>query len=94
MICFVMDFVITQLNFQFVMMGFFFNFYYLMEQDDSTCLGIKLLPKVATEITFSDVYGVEFINYGLICGSNCPHIKKHFLGRESYDSEVCSHLFQ
>ncbi|KAE8056828.1 hypothetical protein FH972_013565 [Carpinus fangiana] len=40
--------------------------------DESTCLGIKLASKSSTEIKFSDVYAVEFINYGLAHESNLP----------------------
>ncbi|PQQ00104.1 ceramide kinase [Prunus yedoensis var. nudiflora] len=45
-----------------------------LDNDDSTCLGIK--SKVATEIKFSDVYAVELIDYGLIHGSNISNARK------------------
>lgn len=47
-------------------------FLLLLQQDESTYLGIKLAPKSATEIKFSDVYAVEFISYGLVHESNLP----------------------
>uniref|UniRef100_A0A2P2KQR3 Ceramide kinase n=1 Tax=Rhizophora mucronata TaxID=61149 RepID=A0A2P2KQR3_RHIMU len=46
-------------------------------QDKSTCLGISLVLQVATEIKFSDVYGLEFNNRGSI------HVRKRFLGQDS-----------
>jgi hypothetical protein len=48
------------------------SFLLLLKQDESTCLGIKLASKSSTEIKFSDVYAVEFINYGLAHESNLP----------------------
>lgn len=36
------------------------------EKDGLSCLGIKFISKSETEIKFSDVYAVEFINWGLI----------------------------
>eukprot|EP00257_Ricinus_communis_P019584 XP_015578615.1 ceramide kinase [Ricinus communis] len=58
------------------------------ETDDSICLGIKFVPKVATEIKFSGTYGVEITNYGLIHGSNRPNVGKYLLSRKSHDSEM------
>ncbi|KDP22456.1 hypothetical protein JCGZ_26287 [Jatropha curcas] len=57
-------------------------------QNESTCLGIKFVPKVATEIKFSDVYGVESINYGLIHGSIHPNVGKYILSRKSHESQM------
>ncbi|KGN50311.1 ceramide kinase isoform X2 [Cucumis sativus] len=36
------------------------------ETDGSDCLGIKLAPEAPAEVNFSDVYGVEFDNFGVI----------------------------
>ncbi|XP_008437007.2 ceramide kinase isoform X4 [Cucumis melo] len=36
------------------------------ETDGSDCLGIKLAPEAPAEVKFSDVYGVEFDNFGVI----------------------------
>ncbi|KAJ8772323.1 hypothetical protein K2173_027500 [Erythroxylum novogranatense] len=56
--------------------------------DRSICFGLKLNPNFATEIKFSDVYGVEFLNYGLIHGYNLPNVGKHLLARVSQDFEM------
>lgn len=61
------------------------NVWLMVEQDESTCLGIKLVPKVsATHINFSDVYAAEFTGYGIIHGSTS------LLG---HDSQVCMFIF-
>lgn len=57
-----------------------------MGQDESTCLGIKRDSKVSTNIKFSDLYAVEFINYGIIRGSNLPNAGRFLLG---HNFEVC-----
>ncbi|XP_048326354.1 ceramide kinase isoform X2 [Ziziphus jujuba] len=49
-------------------------------KDESTCLGIKRDSKVSTNIKFSDLYAVEFINYGIIRGSNLPNAGRFLLG--------------
>lgn len=58
-----------------------------MEQDDSTCLGIKCVSKVATEITLSDIYAVEIIDHGLIHISNLPHATERLL--LGHEIKVC-----
>lgn len=50
-----------------------------MEQDVSTCLGIKCVSKVATEIKLSDIYAVELSHHGLIHISNLPRATEHLL---------------
>ncbi|KAK9913987.1 hypothetical protein M0R45_037786 [Rubus argutus] len=58
-----------------------------LDNDDSTCLGIKFASKVATtEIKFSDVYSVELINHGLIRGSNVSNARRCLKGQ--HDSEI------
>lgn len=37
-----------------------------VENNESTCLGIKLASKFETEVKFSNVYAVEFIGWGII----------------------------
>ncbi|XP_041021483.1 ceramide kinase isoform X2 [Juglans microcarpa x Juglans regia] len=51
--------------------------------DESSCLGIKLAPKVVTEIKFSDVYAVELIDYGLVHESNLPNAGKFLVGHDN-----------
>ncbi|KAF3433182.1 hypothetical protein FNV43_RR24284 [Rhamnella rubrinervis] len=63
-------------------------------KDESTCLGIKLLSKIATDIKFSDVYAVEFINYGMIHGSNLPNAGRYLLGHNSEMYRFTVHGFQ
>ncbi|KAE9593996.1 putative ceramide kinase [Lupinus albus] len=51
--------------------------------DDSNCLGIKCVSKVATEIKLSDVYAVELTDHGLVHISNLPHATERLhLGHE------------
>ena len=64
-------------------------FPHMLEQDGSIILGIKPVQKFVNEIKFSDVYGVEFINYGLINGSRQSKSQQCFQGRASHGSEVC-----
>ena len=59
-----------------------------MKLDESICLGRNLAPKDETEIKFSDVYAVEFIDYGLVHESNLPIVGRCLVGN---DHEVCSH---
>ncbi|KAF4364937.1 hypothetical protein F8388_020651 [Cannabis sativa] len=40
------------------------------DYNETTCLGITLGSKFATEIKFSDVYAAEFINYGIVHGAS------------------------
>ncbi|XP_008234502.1 PREDICTED: ceramide kinase [Prunus mume] len=63
-----------------------------LDNDDSTCLGIK--SKVATEIKFSDVYAVELIDYGLIHGSNISNARKCLSGHDSEIYRFTVHGFQ
>ncbi|CAL2243372.1 unnamed protein product [Prunus armeniaca] len=63
-----------------------------LDNDDSTCLGIK--TKVATEIKFSDVYAVELIDYGLIHGSNISNARKCLSGHYSEIYRFTVHGFQ
>ncbi|KAG6698887.1 hypothetical protein I3843_08G041700 [Carya illinoinensis] len=51
--------------------------------DESSCLGVKLAPKVVTEIKFSDVYAVELIDYGLVHESNLPNAGKFLVGHDN-----------
>lgn len=66
-----------------------FLFSHLIEQDGSITSGIKPVQKFVNEIRFSDVYGVEFINYGLINASRQSKAEQCFQGRASHGSEVC-----
>ncbi|KAM6598396.1 hypothetical protein CsatA_018005 [Cannabis sativa] len=50
------------------------------DYNETTCLGITLGSKFATEIKFSDVYAAEFINYGIVHGASIL----------VQNSEVCS----
>lgn len=59
------------------------------EQDESTCLGIKLASKSETAICFSDVYAVEFIDWGLVHESVLGNTRGCLLG---YASEVLPNL--
>ncbi|WCJ36440.1 Ceramide kinase [Euphorbia peplus] len=58
------------------------------DSEVSVCLGIKLAPRLATEITFSDMYSVELIHYGLINGSYHPNVVKYFSSLSSHKSEM------
>lgn len=59
-----------------------------MEQDVSTCLGIKYFSKVATGIKLSDIYAVELNDHGSIhISSLSPATECLFLGQ---DIKVCS----
>lgn len=51
-------------------------------------MGRKVAPKAATKIKFSDVYAVEFIDYGLVHEPNLLNGGRSLLGN---DHEVCSH---
>ncbi|KAG2692213.1 hypothetical protein I3760_08G041900 [Carya illinoinensis] len=51
--------------------------------DESSCFGVKLAPKVVTEIKFSDVYAVELIDYGLVHESNLPNAGKFLVGHDN-----------
>lgn len=53
-------------------------------------MGVKLTPKVVTEIKFSDVFAVELIDYGLVHESNLPNAGKFLVG---HDNEVCFHYY-
>ncbi|KAK7271560.1 hypothetical protein RJT34_27566 [Clitoria ternatea] len=50
-----------------------------LDNDVSSCLGIKDFSKVATEIKLSDIYAIEFNNHGLIHISNLPHATERLL---------------
>ncbi|XP_061979408.1 ceramide kinase isoform X1 [Populus nigra] len=56
--------------------------------DGSITSGIKPIQKFVNEIRFSDVYGVEFINYGLINVSRQSKAEQCFQGRASHESEM------
>ncbi|OAY48113.1 ceramide kinase isoform X2 [Manihot esculenta] len=58
------------------------------ETDESVCLGIKFSPKIAKETKFFDVYGVEFVKYGFMHGSNPANVGKYFLSCKFRDSEM------
>lgn len=63
----------------------------LLTQDESSCLGIKLASKVATEIKFSDVYAVELINEGLVHESNIPNARRCLAAQDDeVHSRSCS----
>ncbi|KAG5558310.1 hypothetical protein RHGRI_008291 [Rhododendron griersonianum] len=53
------------------------------EQDESPCLGIKLASKSETAIKFSDVYAVEFIDWGLVHESILGNARGCLLGHAS-----------
>ncbi|KAF7148054.1 hypothetical protein RHSIM_Rhsim03G0162800 [Rhododendron simsii] len=53
------------------------------EQDESPCLGIKLASKSETAIKFSDVYAVEFIDWGLVQESILGNARGCLLGHAS-----------
>ncbi|XP_057952361.1 ceramide kinase isoform X2 [Malania oleifera] len=58
----------------------------LAESSDSApsiCLGIKLVPESETQIKFSNVYAIEFINWGLIHESLLQNATNRLLGQES-----------
>lgn len=57
-------------------------------ENESRCLGFKLVPRVATEIKFSDVYAVEFSNCSLMHGSDLSIAGKCFLSHGSVASEM------
>lgn len=59
-----------------------------MEQDVSTCLGIKYVSKVASEIKLSDIYAVELIDNSSIHKLNLPRGTERTLS--SHDRKVCS----
>ncbi|CAN1190131.1 Ceramide kinase [Linum perenne] len=54
----------------------------------SSCFGVRFGPEVATEIKFTEIYGVELINYGLIHGSNSPNVKKFMSCHGHGDSQM------
>ena len=59
-----------------------------MEQDVSTCLGLKYVSKVASEIKLSDIYAVELIDNSSIHKSNLPRGNERTFS--SHDIKVCS----
>ncbi|KAK8657877.1 hypothetical protein V6N13_036096 [Hibiscus sabdariffa] len=71
------------------------------DNDGSTCLGIKFLPKIATKmatkLTFSDIYAVELMNGGRIQESDLTTASECFSGNDSHDSGMnhfTVHTFQ
>ncbi|KAI4323726.1 hypothetical protein L6164_023309 [Bauhinia variegata] len=50
-----------------------------LDNDNSTCLGIKYISKAATEIKLSDIYAIEFINHGLVHISSVPRTTRSSL---------------
>ncbi|MBA0718473.1 hypothetical protein Golax_006220 [Gossypium laxum] len=63
---------------------------YSLDNDGSTCLGIKFLPRVATKmatkLTFSDIYAVEIIDSDVIQESDLTLAAECFVGNGSHDS--------
>ncbi|CAL0301761.1 unnamed protein product [Lupinus luteus] len=55
--------------------------------DDSNCLGIKCVSKVATEIKLSYVYAIELTDHGLAHISNLPHATEHLL--VGHEKKMC-----
>ncbi|KAJ7949486.1 Ceramide kinase [Quillaja saponaria] len=53
-----------------------------LDNDDSTCLGIKFVSKVATEIKLSDIYAVELIHHGSIHLPRLQEARRRLLGHE------------
>ncbi|XP_058104355.1 ceramide kinase isoform X2 [Magnolia sinica] len=62
------------------------------EEDSSYCLAFA--SKTETEIKFSDVYSVEFINWGLIHEPILPNAGGFFLGRDSEMYRFVVHGYQ
>ncbi|GMJ00171.1 ACCELERATED CELL DEATH 5 [Hibiscus trionum] len=60
------------------------------DNDGSTCLGIKFLPRVATKMAtklrFSDIYAVELMNGDMVRESDLTTASECFLGNDSHDS--------
>lgn len=65
-----------------------------VNHDESTCLGRNLAPKDATEIKLSDVYAVEFIDYGLVHESNLPNVGRCLVGNDHEMYRFTVHGFQ
>jgi ceramide kinase len=59
-----------------------------MEQDVSSCLGIKYVSKVPNEIKLSDIYAVELIDNSSFHMSNLPRSTERTL--LIHDIKVCS----
>ncbi|XVE56428.1 hypothetical protein DITRI_Ditri04bG0008200 [Diplodiscus trichospermus] len=57
-----------------------------LEDDGSTCLGLKFFPKIATEVKFSDIYAVELMDSGRIQEPNLTSAAECFLGNYAHDS--------
>ncbi|KAM3682924.1 hypothetical protein ACJW31_12G107400 [Castanea mollissima] len=62
--------------------------------DESICLGRKVAPKAATKIKFSDVYAVEFIDYGLVHEPNLLNGGRSLLGNDHEMYRFMVHGFQ
>ncbi|XP_030934645.1 ceramide kinase isoform X1 [Quercus lobata] len=62
--------------------------------DESICLGRKLAPKAATKIKFSDVYAVEFVDYGLVHEPNLLNGGRSLLGDDHEMYRFTVHGFQ
>lgn len=74
---------------------------YSLDNDGSTCLGIKFLPrmatKMATKLKFSDIYAVEIIDSDVIQESDLTLAAECFVGNGSHDSGMnhfMVHTFQ
>ncbi|KAE8703474.1 Ceramide kinase [Hibiscus syriacus] len=68
-----------------------------LDNDGSTCLGIKFLPKMATKLIISDIYAVELMNGDVIQESDLTTVTECFLGSEDLDSGMnhfTVHTFQ
>lgn len=59
--------------------GLFWELVNSLETEGSTCLGIKYVSTVASEIKLSDIYAVELADYGLIHISNLPYATERLL---------------
>ncbi|KAI8006522.1 Ceramide kinase [Camellia lanceoleosa] len=64
------------------------------EQNESSCLGIKLASKEETDIKFSDVYAVEYIDWGLVHESIPGNAGGRLLGHGSEMYRFVVHGFQ
>lgn len=54
-----------------------------LNNDELTCLGIKVSSKSETAVKISDVYAVEFIDWGLVNKSVCANAGGFLLGQAS-----------
>ncbi|OMO98210.1 hypothetical protein COLO4_14061 [Corchorus olitorius] len=59
-----------------------------LDDGGSTCLGLKFVPKLATELKFSDIYAVELIEGDINLESVHSSAGECCLGHDSHDSEM------